>query len=92
MKPTQVSPAPPSQRTSTVPPAATPPVTKSGPLPSAAAVPAQPAPGGAVPAAKKPGDPATAAARKKNSRRNPSSAYLSPGDVSPFSLPGMGSR
>jgi hypothetical protein len=55
-------------------------------------VPAQPAPGGAVPAAKKPGDPATAAARKKNSRRNPSSAYVSPGDVSPFSLPGMGSR
>lgn len=80
-----------------VPPATTAPVTKSGPLPSAAAVPvppatAPPAPGGAVPAAKKLGDPATAAARRKNPRRNPSSAYVSPGDVSPFALPGMRSR
>lgn len=70
---------------------ATPPITKLGPLPSAAG-PSSAAPAaapGTAPAAKKPGDPAVQAARKKNSRRNPSSAYVSPGEVSPFLLPGM---
>lgn len=55
---------------------ALPPVTKTGPLPSAAAS-VTPATGTA------------ATARKKNPRRTPSSAYVSPNDVSPFALPGM---
>lgn len=55
---------------------ALPPVTKTGPLPSAAA--------SVVPATG-----AATAARKKNPRRTPSSAYVSPNDVSPFALPGM---
>jgi hypothetical protein len=81
-----------------VSPAGAPPVTKIGPLPSAAGtapVPstaALPTPGGAVPGAKKPGDPAAQAARKKNPRRNPTSAYVSPTEVTPFALPGLGSR
>lgn len=79
----------------TAPTAALPaPVTKLGPLPSAAGASAAPAATppapNATPAAKKPGDPApTQAARKKSPRRNPSSAYVSPSEVTPFSLPGM---
>lgn len=69
-----------------------PPVTKLGPLPSAAAsignLAAPPsAIGPTLP--RKPGDSAAAAPQKKNSRRRSSSAYVSPGDVSPFALPGM---
>jgi len=77
------------------PPAGGPPVTRLGPLPSAASTVAAPttpapAPGAVAPAAKKAGDPAPqAAARKKSPRRTPNSAYVSPGEVSPYSLPGM---
>jgi hypothetical protein len=53
-----------------------PPVTKLGPLPSATAAVA-------------PGALVTPAGRKKNPRRTPSSAYVPPNDVNPFSLPGM---
>jgi hypothetical protein len=92
-KPGQPPPVVANTPPATVPPATTVPVTKSGPLPSAAATTAppttaQPAPG-AAPATK---NPSTAAARKKNPRRNSSSAYVSPGDVNSFSLPGMGNR
>ena len=62
------------------------PVTEAAPNQQAIAVPIGPTPGGeagVVPGAKNP----QAAARKK--KRNPSSAYVPPGDVSPFSLPGM---
>ena len=47
-----------------------------------------PTPGGPLSAVKKPGDPA-AVAKKKNPRRNPSSAYVAPVDVTPYALPGM---
>lgn len=65
------------------------PVTEAAPNQQAIAVPIGPTPGGpppgVIPGAKAP----QAAARKKNPRRNPSSAYVPPGDVSPYSLPGM---
>ncbi|CAN1721774.1 Meckel syndrome type 1 protein [Hyphomicrobium sp. 1Nfss2.1] len=57
-----------------------PPVTKLGPLPSAATA------AKAAPASTSAG---AAAASKKNPRRTPSSAYVSPSEVSPFSLPGL---
>ncbi len=71
------------------PPPTTPPVAKLNPTPGA--VPptaAQPAPG-AVPAAATLDPAAKAAARKKNPRRKPSSAYVSPDEVAPYGLPGM---
>jgi hypothetical protein len=71
------------------PPPATPPVAKLNPTPGA--VPptaARPAPG-AVPAAATLDPAAKAAARKKSQRRKPSSAYVSPNEVSPYGLPGM---
>lgn len=67
----------------TQPPAVAAPVTEAAPNQQAIAVPIGPTPGAA------PGDKAPqAAARKKNPRRN-SSSYVSPGEVSPFALPGM---
>jgi hypothetical protein len=67
----------------------TPPVATLSPTPSA--IPptaAQPAPG-TVPGAAALDPAAKAAARKKSLRRKPSSAYVSPNEVSPFALPGM---
>ena len=127
LKPAQVAPAPPAQRSSALPPsvgsamaapAVTPkappvvaapavvPATKpaqAAPVPAAnppvaadpnqqaVAVPIGPTAGGPVPVpgAKKPGDPKAVVAKKKNPRRNPSSAYVAPSDVNPFSLPGL---
>jgi len=64
-----------------VTPPVTAPVTEAAPNQQAIAVPIGPTPG-VEPGAKSP-----QAARKK--RRNPSSAYVPPGEVSPFALPGM---
>jgi hypothetical protein len=74
----------PSKSQSTPVVAATPPVASppSAPGPSASPTATQPAPA-AAPAAK----PAAQAARRK--RHKPSSAYVSPNEVNPFSLPGM---
>ncbi len=126
LKPAQVAPAPPTQRSSALPPSVAPaatvpavatkappvvaapavvPATKpaqAGPVVAAnppvadpnqqaVAVPIGPTPGGPVPVqgVKRPGDLTGVVAKKKNPRRNPSSAYVAPGDVSPFSLPGL---
>ena len=78
-------PAPVAPTTPPAQTAATPPIEDNAP-PAAASI--GPTPGGPLPAVKKPGDPASVA-KKKNPRRNPSSAYVAPGDVNPFSLPGM---
>ena len=71
-----------------VTPPVTAPVTEAAPNQQAIAVPIGPTPGGpplpgVAPAGKSP----QAVARKK--KRNPSSAYVPPAEVSPFSLPGM---
>jgi len=79
-QPTPLAPTTPPAQTAAVPPV------EDNVAPAAASI--GPTPGGPLPAVKKPGDPA-AVAKKKNPRRNPSSAYVAPGDVSPFSLPGM---
>ena len=126
LKPAQVAPAPPMQRSSALPPAVAPtatvpavatkappvvaapavvPATKPAQAPvlaanppvaadpnqQAVAVPIGPTPGGPVPVpgATKPGDPKAVVAKRKNLRRNPSSAYVAPSDVNPFSLPGL---
>jgi hypothetical protein len=70
--------------------AANPPIA-ADPNQQAVAVPIGPTPSGPmpVPGAKRPGDPTGVVAKKKNPRRNPSSAYVAPADVSPFSLPGL---
>jgi hypothetical protein len=97
-KPVQAAPVMAANPPVAAPPAATAPVTVIGPLPSAARIAptppttAQPASNGAVPAAKKLGDAAAQAGRKKNPRRTPTSAYVSPSDVSPYSLSGQGTR
>jgi hypothetical protein len=66
--------------------AGTPPVTEANQ--QAVAVPIGPTPGGpALPGVAPAGKSPQAAARKK--RRDPSSAYVAPGEVNPFSLPGM---
>ena len=66
----------------------TPPVTEAAPNQQAIAVPIGPTPGGpALPGVAPAGKGPQAAARKK--RRDPSSAYVAPGEVNPFSLPGM---
>ena len=78
--PAPVAPITPPAQTAAVPPV------EDNVAPAAASI--GPTPGGPLPAAKKLGDPA-AVAKKKNPRRNPSSAYVAPGDVNPFSLPGM---
>jgi hypothetical protein len=63
-------------------------VTEAGPNQQAIAVPIGPTPGGEAPPGVAPGAKSPqAAARKK--KRNPSSAYVPPSEVSPFSLPGM---
>ena len=88
MPPSAAKPQPPAPVAPLTPPAQTaavPPV-EDNVAPAAASI--GPTPGGPLPAVKKPGDPAVAA-KKKNPRRNPSSAYVAPGDVSPFALPGM---
>lgn len=72
------------------PPVVAAPVTEAAPNQQAIAVPIGPTPGGPAPPGVAPGGKAPqAAARKKNPRRNPSSAYVPPGEVTPFSLPGM---
>ena len=85
-QPAPITPATPPAQT-----AATAPIEDNAP-PAAASIgptPGGPAPpGGPLPEVKKPGDPA-ALAKKKNPRRNPSSAYVAPSDVSPYALPGM---
>jgi hypothetical protein len=64
------------------------PVTEAAPNQQAVAVPIGPTPGGPAPSGVAPtGKNPQAAARKK--KRNPSSAYVPPTEVSPFSLPGM---
>lgn len=71
-----------------VTPPITAPLTEAAPNQQAIAVPIGPTPGAEAPPAVAPGaKSAQAAARKK--KRNPSSAYVPPSEVSPFSLPGM---
>ena len=85
-KPLPITPTTPPAQTAAATPIednAPPAAASIGPTPSGPAP-----PGGPVPEVKKPGDPA-ALAKKKNPRRNPSSAYVAPSDVIPYSLPGM---
>ena len=71
-----------------VTPPVTAPVTEAAPNQQAIAVPIGPTPGGpALPGVAPAGKSPQAAARKK--KRDPSSAYVPPGEVSPYSLPGM---
>jgi hypothetical protein len=78
-QPAPVAPTTPPAQTAAVPPV------EDNVAPAAASIGPTPGP---LPEVKKSGDPA-AVAKKKNPRRNPSSAYVSPREVSPFSLPGM---
>jgi hypothetical protein len=78
-QPAPVAPTTPPAQTAAVPPV------EDNVAPAAASI--GPTPGGPLPAVKKSGDPAAVA--KKKPRRNPSSAYVAPRDVNPFSIPGM---
>jgi hypothetical protein len=78
-QPVPITPTTPPEQT-----AATAPIEDNAPAEAASI---GPTPSGPVTEVKKPDDPVVV--KKKNSRRNPASAYVAPSEVNPFSLPGM---